>query len=785
MNFHYFDYNLMCLAIGLLLSGFLNSQTSFIKELKFGGSFLHGNLINLNERGDLVIYDGHDLFQASDFQSQFNLITIDKNGAFDSGISIAIDSISGSTPGSQACFESFGEFQLVAFSNLGFEPASLICLNEKENIQWAKKTSIETLTNIAKIIPTSNEKVIVLTRLFSDIKLNFENTFGFSGLTGLDLRTGTTEWSYIYNRKDSTNHIGFFVQEFEELQNGNIAIFSLTKNSESFNFQTGLILLSPDGKIEKSITFDSLFYDFNAQNDPYQFQSLTSDSENNIYISGKLDKQTDWNNNNIREGFIAKFNSELELQWAKRLSAANFSLTGVPIKVNSKDEIVFGYYTTGNFPTILGKIDSGGKLLNHDGYSFHSPAIQVGEDGSFYFFTKRKFNQDGGLEFGYMIGKTTPSGEFENCPQFNACLDLFDFELKSHNLEWERVPADTLTNLTFKYRNFDGTLEEYCNTAVVPNAYFSLPDSICQFECLSPDSLKNQNAHAINWTVHKDTVVHESDDNSFNYCFDQPGNYQIEQEIWLLGCSEFFTHEVVVLPDSLGSLLGDDRIVCKDSIITLTPNSSRPLKTFEWNDGSDLPNLTISQSGIYTIEASDGFCTERDRIAVTFFEDQISGTALELPSDTSLCDQFLPFSLRPQSDFSNEFYLNDESIPQSIFEINEPGNYQIRTTIEGCDLVESFNLNLRPCEVEIYIPSSFSPNNDGINDFIEPLGKDFLGKKLEVYDRWGGKLFETKEAPFSWNGAEATQGVYVLIFSYLNLRNQKEEVVSADVLVAK
>jgi len=57
--------------------------------------------------------------------------------------------------------------------------------------------------------------------------------------------------------------------------------------------------------------------------------------------------------------------------------------------------------------------------------------------------------------------------------------------------------------------------------------------------------------------------------------------------------------------------------------------------------------------------------------------------------------------------------------------------------------------------------------------------------KLEIYDRWGGKLFETTEAPFSWSGDEATEGVYALIFSYLNLKNQKEEVISADVLVIR
>ena len=84
-----------------------------------------------------------------------------------------------------------------------------------------------------------------------------------------------------------------------------------------------------------------------------------------------------------------------------------------------------------------------------------------------------------------------------------------------------------------------------------------------------------------------------------------------------------------------------------------------------------------------------------------------------------------------------------------------------------------------------FIPSSFSPNYDGVNDFIEPLGNDFLGKKLEIYDRWGGKIFETNQAPFAWNGDKTNSGAYLLIFTYENLRNLKEEVVRADISVIR
>jgi len=329
------------------------------------------------------------------------------------------------------------------------------------------------------------------------------------------------------------------------------------------------------------------------------------------------------------------------------------------------------------------------------------------------------------------------------------------------------------------------TLTDYCGTPAPPTPYFLTPDTICQNECLRPDSLYNHLAHAVEWTITGNDVLFENQDTSFNYCFDTPGKYQIEQEVWLLGCSDFFTREVVVLPDSLGDLLGADRMICDDSIAVLEPNSTRPLRTFLWNDGSVDLFLTVSQSGVYDVEVTDGFCSSSDAIEISFLDDLFSGIDLELPTDTSICQELLPFNLTPKSDFSNEFFINGSANPQSNFEIQSAGNYQISTKIEGCEIIKAFNLTLMPCEVDIYIPSSFSPNNDGINDVLEPLGNDFTGKKLQIFDRWGGLLFETNEPPFAWDGSKAEEGVYVLTFSFLNLKNQKEEVVSGDVLVVR
>ena len=69
---------------------------------------------------------------------------------------------------------------------------------------------------------------------------------------------------------------------------------------------------------------------------------------------------------------------------------------------------------------------------------------------------------------------------------------------------------------------------------------------------------------------------------------------------------------------------------------------------------------------------------------------------------------------------------------------------------------------------KVFAPNSFSPNNDNINDIfrINVFGKIVIDY-LEIYNRWGGQVFRTKDISKGWNGKfnnlDAPTGVYVWI----------------------
>ena len=53
---------------------------------------------------------------------------------------------------------------------------------------------------------------------------------------------------------------------------------------------------------------------------------------------------------------------------------------------------------------------------------------------------------------------------------------------------------------------------------------------------------------------------------------------------------------------------------------------------------------------------------------------------------------------------------------------------------------------------DVFIPTAFSPNNDGVNDEFNMMNKSIKSYTLKIYNRWGELVFETNNLNNSWNG---------------------------------
>lgn len=70
----------------------------------------------------------------------------------------------------------------------------------------------------------------------------------------------------------------------------------------------------------------------------------------------------------------------------------------------------------------------------------------------------------------------------------------------------------------------------------------------------------------------------------------------------------------------------------------------------------------------------------------------------------------------------------------------------------GCQAVDSVHIAVNTLK-DIYVPSAFTPNADGLNDFFRPrVGSQFHLIHFSVFNRWGQCVFFTKEKGKGWDG---------------------------------
>jgi gliding motility-associated-like protein len=65
-------------------------------------------------------------------------------------------------------------------------------------------------------------------------------------------------------------------------------------------------------------------------------------------------------------------------------------------------------------------------------------------------------------------------------------------------------------------------------------------------------------------------------------------------------------------------------------------------------------------------------------------------------------------------------------------------------------------------DFNVFIPNSFTPNEDGLNDVFRPVfspyGLDEKTYEMTIYDRWGHVLFHTKDINKGWDGTIQNAG---------------------------
>src|SRR5207253_1197287 len=75
------------------------------------------------------------------------------------------------------------------------------------------------------------------------------------------------------------------------------------------------------------------------------------------------------------------------------------------------------------------------------------------------------------------------------------------------------------------------------------------------------------------------------------------------------------------------------------------------------------------------------------------------------------------------------------------------------TSQEGCSSSDDVKVKIYKTAPDIFVPTAFTPNSDGLNDVLKPI---LVGiSKLEyfrVYNRWGQQVYSTTTPGHGWDG---------------------------------
>jgi gliding motility-associated-like protein len=97
------------------------------------------------------------------------------------------------------------------------------------------------------------------------------------------------------------------------------------------------------------------------------------------------------------------------------------------------------------------------------------------------------------------------------------------------------------------------------------------------------------------------------------------------------------------------------------------------------------------------------------------------------------------------------------------FDFPEPGIYDVQlivTDTAGCQSIIGGTIRLL-AEFTVFVPNSFTPNGDGVNDAFRPITEGIVNDTylFEIFDRWGNIIFSTRDPGTAWHG-EIKDGSY-------------------------
>lgn len=456
----------------------------------------------------------------------------------------------------------------------------------------------------------------------------------------------------------------------------------------------------------------------------------------------------------------AVLDTQLEVDWANQYYISDQPLYGHASIYNNGILLTSDYQPDGGSRILLG-LDNEGQTVWKKAFpklSAFDGSVPRGHAGLFWpsFIASN--------ELSLTLASFGPDGDY--CTPAVPCnLKARPFPLIIGDGEWqESTTVKRIREADLVATPVSVQASTYCIDVNPSTAEFTLEDSIlCTGNELAAKRRANWGKSV--WTQNEGVPFTSVDNSPYVVPLLQAGIIRILHSINQAGCKYESLYALPVL-SGLNAGLPADTLLCRGASLSLHLPLEDNIR-IKWQDGTESKKYEINKPGLYSVQATDGRCAIEDSILVKWQDPKFP----ELGLDTAICAG-AEFFLTDKSNHNWKGYKWNDGSNEQTFTVESPGYYTLEVNDGICTTSDTVEISMRHCpDCEVFFPTVFSPNGDGINDFWVPaLGCAVAGfYDLKIFDRWGSLVFQSKDPSVGWDGKTKKKNVetgpYIYTFS--------------------
>jgi len=334
-----------------------------------------------------------------------------------------------------------------------------------------------------------------------------------------------------------------------------------------------------------------------------------------------------------------------------------------------------------------------------------------------------------------------------------------------------------------------------------PVADFTASDTmICEDSCISFTDLSTNTPTSWQWSFPGGIPLISISQNPANICYNTAGIYDVQLIATNAGGSDTLIKTAYIQVDTCpllppaANFIASDTMICEGDCINFTDLSTDTPTSWQWSFPGGIPsssstqnpaNICYDTAGTYdvTLIATNAFGSDTLLKTNYIQVDTCPPPAANFTaSDTMICEDscinFTDLSTDTPTSWQWLFpgAVPSTSIAQNPTNIcyNDTGVFDVQliaTNANGSDtLTIDPYIVIENCENIFFIPNSFSPNGDGLNDVLFIRGSGIKNIKLFIYNRWGEKVFQCSmfnvQCSEGWNGTYKGKPLNTAVFAW-------------------